>query len=81
MASVRTTINKTVVGNKRLNFGTATLVNGQTSSEVATDLRSVEMFLIGGEAVAYTVSSGTVTFTHSDPGGSAGVVGWMALGY
>jgi hypothetical protein len=81
MASVLTTIKKTVMGNKRVNFGTATLVNGQTSSEIATGLRTVEMFLVGGEAVAYTVSSGTVTFTHSDPGASAGVVGWMAIGY
>ena len=80
MASILTTIKKTVMGNKRVNFGTATYVNGQTESEIATGLRSVESFQIA-QMFAYTVSSGVVTFKHLDPGGTAGVVGWQAIGY
>jgi hypothetical protein len=80
MASVLTSINKTVMGNKRVHFGTATYVNGQTESEIATGLRSVESFHIAGQFV-YAVSAGVVTFGHLDPGATAGVVGWMAIGY
>jgi hypothetical protein len=58
-----------------------TLVNATTSGTVETDMRSVEAFLCGGENVAYTVSAGVVSLTHIDPGASAGVVGWMAIGY
>ena len=79
MASIVTTTQKTVMGNKRVHFGTATYVNGQVESEIATGLRSVECFNIAGQ-FAYTVSSGTVTFGHLDPGATAGVVGWMAIG-
>ena len=80
MASILTSIKKTIMGNKRVHYGTATYVNGQTESEIDTGLRSVESFQIT-QMVAYTVSSGTVTITHEDPGASAGVVGWMAIGY
>ena len=80
MASILTTIKKTIMGDKRVHFGTGTYVNGQTTSEVATGLRSVESFYIP-QIVAYTVSAGVVTFTHLDPGASAGIVGWMAIGY
>lgn len=80
MASILTTIHKTIAGNKRFHYGTATYVNGQTSSEIATGLTRVESFHIS-QMVAYTVSGGTVTITHLDPGVSAGVVGWMAIGY
>jgi hypothetical protein len=80
MADIRTTIEKTIMGNKRVHYGTATYVNGQTESSIDTGLRTVESFMIN-LSQAYTVSAGTVTITHSDPGASAGVVGWMAVGY
>ena len=81
MASYLTTIKKSVMGNKRVHFGTMTLVNAATTGTVETALRSVECFLAGGEITAYTVSAGVVTITNPDPGASAGVVGWMAIGY
>lgn len=81
MALARATIVKTVMGNKRVHYGTATVASGDTSGTIATGLRSVETFLMGGEVVAYTVSSGTVTVTFEDPGGSAGTIGWLAIGY
>ena len=81
MASYRTTINKTVTGAKRMHYGTMTLVNATTSGTVETDLRSVEGFFCGGELSAWSASAGVVTCTHINPGASAGVVGWMAVGY
>jgi len=81
MANIRTSINKSVMGNKRVNFGTALYVNGQTTSEIDDcGLRKVESFIIP-QMEAYTVSGSAITITHSDPGAAAGTVGWMAIGY
>ena len=80
MADIRTTIHKAIMGNKRVHYGTATYVNGQVSSTIATDLRKVESFEIC-QMTAYTVVLGVVTITHLDPGATAGVVGWVAIGY
>ena len=79
MADIRTTIIKSVFGNRHVTFGTATYVNVATSSSIRVDLHRLEAFIIP-RMVAYTFSNGVVTFTHTDPGGSAGVVGWMAIG-
>lgn len=81
MALARASIEKSIMGNKRVHFGTATFASGDTSGTLDTGLRSVEAFLFGGELVAYTVSSGTVTATFEDPGAGAGTIGWLAIGY
>jgi hypothetical protein len=79
MASIRTTINETVWGNKRVKFGTATLLNATTSGTIDTKLRVVETFIMS-HTDKYTESSGTVTATFLDPGATE-VVGWIAIGY
>jgi hypothetical protein len=79
MASILTTIKKTTMGNKRVNYGTATKLNATTSGTIATGLRTVETFIMSS-CLKYTESSGTVTATFADPTESR-VVGWMAIGY
>ena len=80
MAFARATIKKSVMGNKRVHFGTATASSGDTTGTLDTGLRSVECFMLAN-LQKYTVSSGVVTVTFADPGANAGTVGWMAIGY
>ena len=82
MASIRTTINKTTMGNKRVHFGKALYVNGQTESEIQVDLRKLEAFIIPQLVWEVSFADGLVTFKHTDPGAAAtGGTGWMAIGY
>jgi hypothetical protein len=80
MSSVLTTIHKAIMGDKRIHYGTATLVDNATSSEIATGLRTLESFDIA-QMFAYTFADGVVTFKHLDAGASCGIVGWVAIGY
>jgi hypothetical protein len=79
MADIRTTIKKTVAGNKRIHYGTAQLENGTTSGTIQTDMRSIESFFMDA-LLKYTESSGVVTATFANPG-EARTVGWQAIGY
>ncbi len=77
---IRTTIVKTIMGNKRVHFGTATYVDDAVESIISTDLRKVECFIIP-QMFVYAAVGGVVTFGHLDPTGNAAVVGWTAIGY
>jgi hypothetical protein len=79
MASIRDTIVKTIMGNKRVHFGEASLLNATTSGTIATGLRKVESFQMNS-CMKYTVSAGVVTATFADPTATK-VQGWMAIGY
>jgi len=79
MAFTSTLTERTVMGNKRVNYGTFGQGNGDTGGNVVTGLKSVEAFFLNG-AGSWTASGGTVTATTADPG--ATIVGsWMAIGY
>jgi hypothetical protein len=81
MADIRTTIKKTVWGNKRVHYGTATKLNATTSGTIDTELpQSVVETFIMSSCLKFTESAGTVTATFADPTESR-VVGWMAIGY
>jgi len=74
-----TTVHKSAMANKRVNFGTFTQESGDTGGAISTDLRRVLYFEMTGLKTT-SVSDGTVTATTLDPGGSqAGY--WMAIGY
>lgn len=80
MADIRTTIKKTIWGNKRVHYGTATLLDATTTGTIDTELpQIVETFLMS-HLDLFTESSGTVTCTFLDPGATE-VVGWLAIGY
>ena len=79
MADIRTTIEKTVMGNKRVHFGTCTMVNATTNGTIDTGLRKVESFICS-PSTDYAASGGTVTVQFADPTESR-VTGWMAIGY
>ena len=70
---------KTVMGNKRANFGGFTQGNGDTGGAFATGLSRVEFFHCTG-LKSVSVSGGTVTATTLDPGG-AQTGYWIAFGY
>ena len=79
MADIRTTIQKSVFGNKRVHFGTATILNATTSGTIDTGLRRVESFQMQA-GLKYTAVAGVVTVTFADPTESR-VNGWQAIGY
>lgn len=81
MALARATIKKSVMGNKRVHFGTCTAASGDTTGTLDTGLRTVEAFMMNMGLIKYTVSSGVVTVTFVNPAANAGTGGWMAIGY
>jgi hypothetical protein len=78
MADIRTTIQKTQDGRERINFGTATILNGTTSGTIRTDLHRVDSFFADA-MLKYTESAGLVTVTFANPGETR-VIGWTAIG-
>lgn len=69
---------RTVMGNKRVNFGTMLQANGDTGGAIVTGLQMVDFFQCTF-AKNIAVSGGTATVTTTDPGGAqAGF--WMAVG-
>lgn len=82
MAMARATIHKTIMGDKRVHFGTYTAASGDTSGTIDTELENeVEAFIMNG-ATSFTESGGVITFgagTFLDPGATV-TGGWMAVG-
>ena len=74
------TVFKTIMGNKRVHYGTFTQLNTETGGDIATGLRSVEYFELSG-LVTTSVAGGTVTATTLDPGVGNQAGYWMAIGY
>ena len=73
------TVHKTIMGNKRVHYGTFSQVGGDSGGAVVTGLRVVEGFEMTG-LVTVTVAAGTVTATTLNPGAAqAGY--WKAVGY
>lgn len=69
---------RTIMGNKRVNFGTFTQANGDTGGAVVTGLQTVDHFNATGGLTAVN-ASGTVTITTANPlGAQTGY--WMAVG-
>ena len=74
-----TTVHKTIMGNKRVHYGTFTQANLDVGGTFATGLRSVECFECTG-LVTLVVTAGSVAATLLDPGAAqAGY--WKAVGY
>ena len=79
MAFTSALTERTVMGNKRVNYGTFGQASGDVGGDVDTGLKSVEAFFLNG-AGSWTASGGTVSAITADPG--ATIVGsWMAIGY
>lgn len=87
MALAGTITHRTVMGNKKVIFGTYTAANADTSGTIATGLDIVENFQLSGLSWApaggtsgVAESSGTMTLTFADPTGACSGY-WMAMGY
>lgn len=73
------TLSRTVMGDKRVHYGSWTQGNGDTGGDIVTGLSTVEYFECTA-ALQTADSSGTVTVTIADP--TAAQAGyWKAIGY
>lgn len=92
-ASMTTVIlNKTVFGNKRMNFGYSTTILGETTGEIATELYRVETFIATPASPAIIAHPVTIDTDFPCVGGVISViyalpkfgnynVYWLAIGY
>ena len=74
------TVNNTVMGNKRVAFGTYTQADGDTGGDIVTGLGDISYFnAFLATAVDTDTAAGTATITTADPGDD--ITGfWMAIG-
>lgn len=80
MAFTATTTASTVMGNKRVEFGTYSQGDGDTGGDIVTGLGSISYFqAFLATAVDTDTAAGTATITTADPGDD--ITGfWIAIG-
>ena len=69
-----------IFGNMKVEFGTYTLISGDTVLTLTPSLRDVHMLVCSGE-LKRSVSGTTYTITVTDPSTGGATGQWMAIGY
>ena len=67
MAFTSAVTQRTVFGNKRVNYGTFSQISGDTGGVIDTGLSAVDFFMTTAENVSIAASGGAVTVVMKDP--------------